>query len=125
MRAKEVTCVICPNGCSIAVEINDNSPEVICVTGHTCKKGEKWARQEEKNPMRTITSSIPVIGGDFILTSVRTTRPVPLAKIMQVMDAIKASSLNAPVKIGDVVILSAAECDTEVIVTRNVSRNNK
>lgn len=121
MSTKEFTCVVCPNGCSIVVEVDDDeTPVAAKVRGNVCKRGEEWARQEVENPMRTIASSVPVEGGDFPLASVRTTRPIPLKKIRDVMEAIRQVTLVAPVEIGDVLLVAPAECDTEVIATRKV-----
>ena len=121
MTTRELTCVVCPNGCSIVVNVdNDENPVVTKVQGNICPRGEAWARQEVENPMRTIASSVPVQGGDFPLASVRTNRPIPLAEIREVMKEIRQVSLEAPVEIGDVVLSRPAGCDTEVIVTRRV-----
>ncbi|HCL80099.1 MAG TPA: molybdopterin oxidoreductase [Synergistaceae bacterium] len=121
MSAREFTCVVCPNGCSIVVEVDDDeTPVVAKVRGNVCKRGEEWARQEVENPLRTIASSVSVSGGDFPLASVRTTRPIPLGKIRDVMETIRQVTLAAPVEIGDVVLVSPAGCDTEVIATRGV-----
>ena len=80
MSTREFTCVVCPNGCSIVVDVdNDETPVVTRVQGNVCKRGELWARQEVENPMRTIASSVPVQRGDFPLASVRASRPIPLA----------------------------------------------
>lgn len=123
MKTREFTCVVCPNGCSIVVDVDDDeNPVVTRVQGNTCKRGEAWARQEVENPMRTIASSVPVRGGDFLLASVRTSRPVPLAKIRAVMTEIRKVSLTAPVRIGEVIIPRPAGCDTDIVVTRTVAR---
>ncbi len=123
MSTREFTCVVCPNGCTIVVDVdNDETPVVTRVQGNVCKRGESWARQEVENPMRTIASSVPVCSGDFPLASVRTSRPIPLAKIREVMEEIRKVSVEAPVEIGDVVLPSPAGCDTEVIATRKVRK---
>jgi CxxC motif-containing protein len=124
MSALELTCVVCPNGCPIVVEVDDDETAVVTrVQGNTCKRGEAWARQEVENPMRTIASSVLVRGGDFPLASVRTNRPIPVAKIGQVMEEIKRLSLEAPVEMGYVAMHSPAGCDTDIIVTRNVGES--
>ncbi len=94
----------CPNGCSIVVDVdNDETPVVTRVSGKRVQTGASWARQEVENPMRTIASSVRCCG-DFPLASVRTSRPIPLAKIREVMVEIRKVSLEAPVEIGDVVL---------------------
>ena len=123
MSTREFTCVVCPNGCTIVVDVdNDETPVVTRVQGNVCRRGEAWARQEVENPMRTIASSVPVNNGDFPLVSVRTNRPVPLARIREVMEEIRRVSLSAPVEIGDVIVPSPAGCDTEVVATRRVRK---
>ncbi|MDD2454074.1 MAG: DUF1667 domain-containing protein [Synergistaceae bacterium] len=123
MSTREFTCVVCPNGCTIVVDVDDDeTPVVTRVQGNVCRRGESWARQEVENPMRTIASSVPVNNGDFPLVSVRTNRPVPLAKIREVMEEIRRVSLSAPVEIGDVIVPSPAGCDTEVVATRRVRK---
>ena len=123
MSSREFTCVVCPNGCPIVADVDDDeTPVVTRLQGKACKRGEAWARQEVENLLRTIASNVPVRGGDFSLASVRTNRPIPLAKIPKVMEAIRAVSLDAPVRIGDVVIRSPAGCDAEIVATRDVER---
>ncbi len=123
MSTREFTCVVCPNGCTIVVDVdNDETPVVTRGQGNVCRRGEAWARQEVENPMRTIASSVPVNNGDFPLVSVRTNRPVPLARIREVMEEIRRVSLSAPVGIGDVIVSSPAGCDTEVVATRRVRK---
>ena len=123
MSTREFTCVVCPNGCTIVVDVDDDeTPVVTRVQGNVCRRGESWARQEVENPMRTIASSVPVDKGDFPLVSVRTNRPVPLAKIREVMEEIRRVSLSAPVEIGDVIVPSPAGCDTEVVATRRIRK---
>lgn len=123
MSTREFTCVVCPNGCTIVVDVDDDeTPVVTRVQGNVCRRGESWARQEVENPMRTIASSVPVDKGDFPLVSVRTNRPVPLAKIREVMEEIGRVSLSAPVEIGDVIVPSPAGCDTEVVATRRIRK---
>ena len=121
MSTRELTCVVCPGGCTIIVDVDDDeTPVVTRIQGNTCPRGEAWARQEVENPMRTIASSVPVHGGDFPLVSVRTLHPIPLTKIREVMEEIRRLSLEAPVEIGSVVLSSPAGCDTEVVATRRV-----
>ncbi|NLT68256.1 MAG: DUF1667 domain-containing protein [Acidobacteria bacterium] len=123
MSTKEFTCVVCPNGCPIVVNIDDDETPVIThIEGSTCKKGEEWVHQEIENPMRTISSSVVVTGGDCILASVRTNRPIPLGRIMKVMEEIKQVTVIAPLAIGDVVLRNPAGCDTEIVATRSVAK---
>ena len=45
MSTREFTCVVCPNGCTIVVNVdNDENPVVTKVQGNICPRGEAWAR---------------------------------------------------------------------------------
>ena len=116
----EFVCVLCPNGCLIEAELTgEHPPKLKSLSGNRCENGADWVRQEIENPMRTIATSLSVRGGDFGSVSLRTTRPVPREKIFEVMKEIRAlSTLDAPLRIGQVILNNPAGTDTEVIVTR-------
>ena len=61
METRELTCIGCPMGCALTVELDAN--EVVSVTGHTCKRGEDYAKKEVTNPTRIVTSTVRVEGG--------------------------------------------------------------
>ena len=100
METRELTCINCPMGCRIAVQMDGGS--VVSVTGNTCKRGDIYARNEVTAPVRTVTTTIKVTGGTSDRVSCKTKEPVPKGKIFDVMDAINKASCKAPVKIGDV-----------------------
>ena len=47
METRELTCIGCPMGCALTVELNGS--EVVSVTGQTCKRGEDYAKKEVTN----------------------------------------------------------------------------
>ncbi|MDR2174509.1 MAG: DUF1667 domain-containing protein [Synergistaceae bacterium] len=121
----EFVCVVCPNGCFIEAEYEDGkSPggeaKLLSLTGNRCQRGEAWVSQELSAPMRTIATSVPVRGGDFLLASVRTKTPIPLAKVRDVMGEIRKLSLDAPLHIGQTILRNPSGTETEIIVTREV-----
>ncbi len=116
---QKYTCIVCPNGCDIEVEIND-AKQVEKVTGNLCPKGEEYVRQEIVDPRRTIASSVLVEGGSLPLASVRTTQAIPKDKIFEVMEAIKKVTVQAPIQAGTVVIANVLGLGSDVIVTRTV-----
>ena len=117
---RTLTCILCPNGCELEVVYEGN--EVQSVSGNKCPKGAGYAEQEIKNPMRTIASSVKLTNGAMPLVSVRVNGPIPKAKIMDVMAVISETSVDAPVKIGDVVIADVLGLGVDVVATRNVGR---
>lgn len=119
----EFLCVVCPNGCLIDAEFTEGKPpKLIAFEGHKCQRGEVWIRQEIENPMRTFSSNVLVENGNCITASVRTTKPVPLARVMDIMDEIRKLHPKAPLHVGDVLLNNPAGTDTSIIVTREVEQ---
>lgn len=63
---------------------------------------------------------MPVNGGDWPLVSVRTNPPIPKAQILEVMDEIIGVRVQAPIKVGDVLISDVLGTGCDVVATRNV-----
>jgi CxxC motif-containing protein len=116
---KEFTCIVCPNGCHIDVELDDNG-SIQSIKGAGCRGGQNYVQQEITDPRRTIASSVPVTGGELPLVSVRLNRPVPKARIQDVMAQIRRVSLTAPVHTGDIVIADVLGLGSDVIATKDI-----
>lgn len=116
---KEFTCIICPNGCEIQVDVNGK--EIGKIAGNLCEKGAEYVTQELTAPKRTVTSSVTVLGGELPLASVRTTAPIPKERIFDAMKEIRKVSVKAPVAAGDVVISNLLGFSCDVIVTKTIS----
>ncbi len=122
MKRKELTCIVCPNGCPLEIDFEEEPAlKIIEIEGHTCDKGPKWAEQELTRPMRTIAGNIAVENGDFPLVSVRTDAPIPKTSIFQVMGEIQSKTVKAPVSIGDKLIQNPAGTGCNIIATRHVN----
>ncbi len=97
---RQLTCIVCPMGCSMEIELEGG--EVIKVVGNTCPRGEKYAREECTNPMRTITSTVKCQDGSLL--SVKTDRTIPKDKMFECMKIINNTITPLPVSVGDVII---------------------
>ena len=117
MEMKELTCIGCPMGCLLSVEIENGN--VTRVSGNTCKIGDTYARKEVVRPMRIVTSSVPVSGSAQARVPVKTASDIPKSAIFQVMNAIHRATAKAPVKIGDIIISNVADTGVDVIATKN------
>ena len=109
----ELTCINCPLGCTINVQMKGDD---VTVDGNSCPRGEKYARDEVFHPKRIITSTVYVNDGERV--SCKTREAVDKNMIFEVMDAIKKTRVNKPVHIGDVLIENIA--GTDIIATKNV-----
>lgn len=118
---KEYICVLCPNGCELSVQL-DNNNTISKLEGATCQRGEEYVQQEIFAPLRNIATSVKVVGGNMPLVSVRLSEPIPKEKIFDVMDKIKEIKLEAPVSLGQVIIKNVLGLERDVIATKQVLR---
>lgn len=118
METKELICIGCPLGCSLTAVIKDRE---ITVSGHTCKRGEDYARKEILNPSRTVTSTIRVTGGEIAMVSVKTAQEIPKGSIMDVMKEICKTKVKAPIRLGDVLIENCAGTGVSVVATKKIN----
>lgn len=118
MSVKEITCIVCPLGCKIQVEIEGE--DIKNITGYSCPRGLKYAKDEVTMPRRTITTSIRAKNGHLPLLSVRTKGTVPKEKTEEIMMELAKIEVEAPVKIGDVVVANILDTGIDIIATRNL-----
>ncbi len=116
---KTYTCVVCPEGCSIAVE-TDAAGKILSVSGNKCKRGDAYVRQEAVDPRRNISSTVALNGGEKPVFSVKTSGPIPKGKIAEVMGEIKRASTKAPVSAGQVIIRNVAGTGSDIVATADV-----
>ncbi len=120
MEIKKLTCINCPVGCSLKVEMDGEN--VICVSGNTCRRGEIYARKEVTNPTRIVTSTVKVVNGTSGTVSVKTKEDIPKEKIFACVQALKGIEVQAPVHIGDVILENVAGTGVDIVATRNVEK---
>ena len=113
-----ITCINCPVGCRMTVQLSE-SGEVLSVSGNTCPRGDKYARQECTQPLRMITAVIPADGSGAPL-SVKTASPVPKSMISAVMEELSRVRVAAPVRTGDVILPDVLNTGVDVIATRDL-----
>lgn len=118
MSVRELTCIGCPMGCALQVEIENG--QVIKVTGNTCKRGEEYGKKECTNPTRIVTSSVKVDGSDNAMVSVKTERDIPKGKIFDVVKQLKSVVVKAPVHIGDIILHNVAGTGVNIIATKEI-----
>lgn len=114
---KEMTCIVCPNGCLLRVEQNG---EEITVTGNICKRGETFGKTELTNPMRTICSTVRTVFSDIEVVPVRVSAEIPKGMIFPVMEEINKVRLSERLGIGEKVIENVLGLNADVILTSNI-----
>ena len=116
---RELVCVSCPLGCALKVELDDNGA-VVSVSGNTCKRGEKYANDECTNPVRMLTSTMKVNGGSLPVIPVKTSKPIPKGKMFECMKVINNEVVDAPIKIGEVLISNICDTGVDIVATNQV-----
>ena len=118
METRTLTCISCPMGCPLTVEMDGD--EIISVTGNTCKRGDVYARKEVTAPTRIVTSTVKVTNGSADMVSVKTKTDIPKDKIFDCVKCLKGVSVEAPIHIGDVIIPNAAGTGVDIVATKDV-----
>lgn len=116
---QEITCIVCPLGCSILVKKKGDNVEV---EGNKCKRGREYARSEALDPRRVLTTSVLVCNGEWPLVSVKTTKPVPKDQLFVVLHEIRRVKIDAPVSCGQVLIRDVADSGIDVVATKTVRK---
>jgi len=110
---RNLTCIVCPIGCSLKVELEEG--KVVSVSGNTCPRGEKYAHSECTNPQRTITTTIKC--ADESVVPVKTDKPIPKEKMFECMKEINKEVVDAPIKMGAVLISNICETGVDVVAS--------
>lgn len=117
---RHFTCVTCPVGCEMDVELDDG--HVVSISGNRCKKAEEFVLQEVKEPMRILTTTIRIRGAKWPMLPVRTNRAIPKRLFFQAMKDLADIELKAPVNMSDVIVRDIAGSGANVVASRNMNR---
>lgn len=116
---KELICISCPMGCHLKVDVENKTVE-----GNTCKRGEIYGINEITNPVRIITSTVKVSEGELPVLPVKTKEPVPKDMNFRIMEALKEIQVEAPIKVGDIIVENILDIGTDIIATRNIRKKD-
>ena len=119
---REFVCIICPNGCRIAVEYEGTN--IKNITGDECPKGKDYVKNEITNPLRVFTGSVLVENGDFSLVSVKTPAPVPKKYLKKIGEMTRRIKVEAPIEIGWIVASNLLGKNIDLIATRKIKNKN-
>ena len=114
----EIICVTCPKGCTLKVLHEGN--EVVDVLGSGCKRGKEYAICELKDPRRMVASSVRVKNGIHPLLPVYTAAAFPKPLIAQLAKDLRQITLEAPVKINEVVWADAVGTCIDILASRDL-----
>ena len=120
----QFNCTTCPSECLLTVEVehdaNGTVVEMRSVTGNNCPRGDTFAHQELTCPMRVLTTTVAVSGGDEALLPVRTAEAIPLELHAQAMDLIRGVVVEAPIRMGDVVLEDLLDTNIDLVASMDI-----
>ena len=122
----QFNCTTCPSECLLTVEVECSADGAVVgvrsVTGNSCPRGDTFARQELTCPMRVLTTTVAVSGGDETLLPVRTAEAIPLELHAQAMDLIRDLVVKAPIRMSDVVLENLLNTNIDLIASMDIDR---
>jgi len=116
----ELICTTCPLGCELYVEYGRE--KIITIKGNRCKKGLEYAIKEVFNPQRIVTTTVCIKEAAIPLLPVKTDTSI-IRDLM--FDVIKESAkiiVQAPIKIGDIIIKNICDSVVNLVATRSIER---
>ncbi|MDR1278959.1 MAG: DUF1667 domain-containing protein [Treponema sp.] len=125
---KNLTCIVCPTGCSLVVEEGPPEPggPRLTVTGNRCSRGAVYAQEEFRAPRRVVTATCPIMeaaGGEPgrpRRLPVKTTAPCPRERIPALLADIYRITVRLPVKTGDILLANWQGSGINVAAARSL-----
>ncbi len=114
----ELICVTCPMGCTL--DVTHEGETIVEVKGATCKRGVDYAQEELTDPRRMVTTTVRVAGGLHPLLAVYTSAPIPKARIFDLLEALREVEVQAPLRVGDVVLEDVVDTEVDVVSSRDM-----
>lgn len=112
-----ITCIVCPMGCSLQVTKLENGYKV---EGNTCKRGEKYGVEELTNPRRVITTTVKLNGSYLNLLPVKTEDSIPKGIIFEIMEELDKITVTAPINVGDAIVENILGTGVNVVSAKAV-----
>lgn len=114
----ELICITCPKGCHLKVDEEND----FAVTGNSCPRGAEYGKNELKNPVRVITSTVKTTSKEHPRCPVKTKGAVAKSIMFDVMALIDDVTLNVPIKVGDIVIENILNTGINVVACKDIEK---
>ena len=112
---KELTCIVCPNGCKLSVTQTQSG---IAVSGAQCKRGVAFATAEMKNPMRSLTTTVATAFKDTPRLSVKTMGEIEKDRMFEAMRIINSVLVARHVSVGETILPDV--CGVRLVATSDL-----
>ena len=113
---RSIICTCCPKGCHLQVDEQNDC----AVTGNACPRGTAYGREEVLHPVRTVTATVGLRSASLARLPVKTDRPIPRERMLDVARLLRQVTVQAPVHTGDTLAEHICGTDANVVATRTV-----
>ena len=120
-ETQDYVCIACPIGCPL--QLVHEGDAIQEVSGHNCKRGAKYARQEFTDPRRSFSTTIPIEGAIYARLPVKLSAPIPKENVLDAARVVHGLSAEAPIECGQVLLTGVlGEEDVSVLACRTMKR---
>ena len=112
---RQMICLSCPIGCHLDVVAEDGGE--LKVSGNRCPKGLDYAREEYFSPKRVVTATCRSTSARMHRVPVRTTRPLAVELIDDLLAEIYSLELRPPIKAGEPVVRNFRDTGVDVVLS--------
>jgi len=116
VNMSEFTCIVCPWGCNLKAD-GDN------ISGYSCMRGFKFAKDEQADPRRSISGAVRIRGAAQRVLPVKTSAPVPKHMLLDAAALLGKMVVTPPIRTGEVIIPDILGTGIDFIATRTVKAN--
>ena len=118
MDVRKFTCISCPVGCRLTVF--EDSEKQLQVSGHGCKRGITFAKDEFYSPKRIITTILSIEGETYEFLPVISDGSVPKEKVVDCIHFLQEVQARKPIQAGDVVFSNILDTNVNIIAAKTI-----
>ncbi|MDR1953442.1 MAG: DUF1667 domain-containing protein [Clostridiales Family XIII bacterium] len=119
MSEREIVCTVCPRSCRVKAKETGGA---YVFEGYSCKRGLGHAQSEVENPMRMLTSAVPIARATVRMLPVISEATIPKAKLHDCLEALYKVRVDSPVAAGQVIVKDICGTGVDVIAARSMKR---
>jgi CxxC motif-containing protein len=109
---KQLTCIVCPNGCRISAELRDGRYEF---SGNKCPRGADFAKTELTAPVRSVTTTVRTTFNYMPALPVKTNGEIPKALIPALIRALCDVTVTREIGFGETVAEDVLSTGVDVV----------
>lgn len=113
-----ITCIVCPLGCSIDIEEENES--IVEINGYSCPRGKEFAESEFYNPKRVVTTIVAIDGGEQLYLPVISDGQVPKQMLWDCVELLKRTKVRPPIEMGDIVVEDILDTGINIISAKSI-----